>query len=94
MRLREVRKEIRDRVDCPAETSVVLDTMGDRTLEAPGGESETVAEVLRRDATETYRTCVELHESILCNLSEAYVGRKGYDDRGPDPALEADEVSF
>jgi len=92
MRLRDVRDEIEDCVDCPAETSIVLDEMGNRTLEAPGGESETVAQVLRRDGTETYSTPVELYESILCNLSEAYVGRKGYDDRGPNPVDEP--VSF
>jgi hypothetical protein len=92
MRLRDVRDEIEDRVDCPAEASMVLDEMGNKKLEAPGGESETVAQVLRRDSTETYHTTVELYESILCNLSEAYVGRKGYDDRGPNPVDEP--VSF
>ncbi|MFW5984296.1 MAG: hypothetical protein ACOCRA_03775 [Halobacteria archaeon] len=92
MRLRDVKDEIEDRVDGPAKTSMVLDRLGDRTLEAPGGESETVAQVLERDGTETYRTTVELYESILCNLSEAYVGRKEYDDRGPNPVDEP--VSF
>ena len=88
MRLRDVRGEIDDRVDFPAEAGAVLERIGDAELEAPGGESETVAQVLDRDGTETYRTTVELYESILCNLSEAYVGRKGYDDRGPNPVDE------
>jgi hypothetical protein len=92
MRLRDVRDEIEDCVDCPAELSMVLDEMGNETLEAPGGESETVAQILRRDGTQTYNTTVELYESILCNLSEAYVGRKGYDDRGP--SLVEEPVSF
>ncbi|MCX2818850.1 hypothetical protein EGH25_05750 [Haladaptatus sp. F3-133] len=93
MRLREMRNEIEDSVDPPVEESMVLDSMGDTELEAPGGESETVAQVLERGGTETYGTTVELYESILGNLSEAYVGRKGYDDRGPN--LEPKEhVSF
>ena len=92
MRLRNVREEIEDCVDCPAELGMVLDEIGNEKLEAPGGESETVAQVLERDGTETYKTTVELYESILCNLSEAYVGRKAYDDRGPSSVREP--VSF
>lgn len=92
MRLREVRDEIDEYVDCPADRSTVLDRIGNRKLEAPSGESETVAQVLGRDGTQTYHSTAELYESVLCNLSEAYVGRKNYDDRGP--ALVNEPVSF
>ncbi len=92
MRLREVRDEIDDCVDCPADRSTVLDRIGNEKLEAPGGDPETVAQVLGRDSTETYYSTAEVYESILCNLSEAYVGRKNYDDRGPNPVEEP--VSF
>jgi hypothetical protein len=92
MRIREVKEEIEDCVDCPAEVGTVLDEIGNEVLEAPGGESERLAQVLTRDSTQTYRSSVELYESILCNLSEAYVGRKNYDDRGP--ALVEKQVSF
>jgi len=92
MRLREVRDEIDERVDCPVDRSTVLDRIGNEKLEAPAGESETFSQVLGRDGTETYYSTAELYESVLCNLSEAYIGRKNYDDRGP--TLVEEPVSF
>ncbi|ELK47037.1 hypothetical protein D320_20409, partial [Haloferax sp. BAB-2207] len=36
--------------------------------------------------TETYESAADLYNTILGSVSDDYIGRKFYDDRGADPA--------
>jgi len=60
----------------------IIESAGDAEITAPTGTSESVGDVLDRVETRTFRSARELHETILSNLGEQYIGRKFYDDRG------------
>jgi hypothetical protein len=66
----------------PIDRDEVIETAGDTDIEAPTGTPDSIATVLERTETRTFRSPRELHETILCNLGEQYIGRKNYDDRG------------
>jgi len=66
----------------PIDRNEVIETAGDTDIEAPTGTPDSIATVLERTETRTFRSPRELHETILCNLGEQYIGRKNYDDRG------------
>jgi len=92
MRLTEAKERIDESVECPTDCGTVTEKMGDELLEAPGGEPETVEEVLERDGSVTFNSKMELYQTLLCNVPDSYVGRKNYDDRSPNPF--DDPVSF
>jgi hypothetical protein len=66
----------------PITRETVIETMGETTVESPSGDTETVAETLERTDTEEFRSAQELNDVFLGNLSDEYIGRKYYDDRG------------
>lgn len=86
MELRTLRDWASTQFEFPADRSTVLATAGDVEIEAPDpSASETVATVLERTDEPEFGSPTHLDEVLRCNLSEAYVGRKYYDDRGSDP---------
>lgn len=66
----------------PADRETVLTTLGGITLAAPTADEETVGAVLARTDAVVYGSADELFDAIVGNLSEEYIGRKFYDDRG------------
>jgi hypothetical protein len=66
----------------PIDSDEIIESAGDTDIRAPTGSPDTIATVLERTETRTFRSPRELHEAILGNLGEQYIGRKGYDDRG------------
>lgn len=82
MRLTECRAFIEREVSFPVDHESLIDRIGDRSIEAPSGEPESIAEVLERAGEPSYRSPGEVHATLLGNLGDAYVGRKYYDDRG------------
>mgnify|MGYP000197526803 CR=1 FL=1 len=66
----------------PIDTDEIIEAAGDTDIQAPTGTPDTIANVLGRTDARTFESPRELHESILANLGEQYVGRKNYDDRG------------
>jgi hypothetical protein len=78
--------------DYPIDRDEIIDTAGDTDIEAPTGAPDSVAAVLERTETRTFRSPRELHETILCNLGEQYIGRKNYDDRGTNFERAANET--
>lgn len=67
----------------PVTTEAVLGQIGTAEIEAPDrSDSQTVAEVLEPVGEETFGSAEALFEALLGNLSDDYVGRKFYDDRG------------
>lgn len=84
---------LKSRLDMPIDQETVVENLGDVEIDAPTGDSETVAEILNRDPTEVYDSAEDVYYSILSNLDEVYVGRKFYDDRGPNP-MKSEVISF
>jgi hypothetical protein len=66
----------------PITREEIVDAIGDTTVQAPRGPSESVAEVLERTETPTFQSPQDLRETFFANLCDQYVGRKFYDDRG------------
>jgi len=66
----------------PIDSEEIIAAAGDTDIESPTGTPDTIATVLDRTETRTFRSPRELHETILGNLGEQYIGRKKYDDRG------------
>ena len=77
----------------PADQEAVVEAAGDVVVACPNGESVTVETVLDRTDQERYETVEALHGAVLGNLDGDYVGRKGYDDRSPNPQRD-EELSF
>lgn len=70
----------------PLENTTVLNQAGDLEIDAPDlGDSETLQTILQDAGEETYHSKEELITAIRGNLSDEYVGRKYYDDRGANP---------
>jgi hypothetical protein len=69
----------------PTDRQTVIDTMGETRIESPNGPGETIAETLRRSGTEEFRSAQELTDVFMGTLSDEYIGRKYYDDRGDNP---------
>lgn len=82
MRMTELRDGIAGDIEFPANRATVVERIGDRELEAPDGQSETVREVLDRAGVHSFVSVDDVYQSIVGNLSDAYIGRKRYDDRG------------
>jgi hypothetical protein len=94
MRLSETRDQFVTEFSFPVEHGTVVDAMGGIELDAPHGEPESIGEVLgRTDDNPTYRSADELYDALVGSLGEGYIGRKHYDDRGPNPQ-ETDDVHF
>ena len=76
----------------PIDREEVIDAAGDTDIRAPTGTSDTVANVLERAETRTFGSARELHETIMANLGEEYIGRKNYDDRGTNVGRAPDKT--
>ena len=65
----------------------VLEQIGTMEIEAPDeSETETIASIIDAVGQESYDSAEELFETVIGNVSDEYIGRKYYDDRGGDPA--------
>jgi len=69
----------------PTDRATVIETMGETQIESPNGPGETIAETLERSGTEEFRSAQELTDVFMGTLSDEYIGRKYYDDRGDNP---------
>lgn len=86
--------ELFDDPEFPATRAEVVDEIGDREFEYPGG-SETIEEVFDRADEETFETAEEARLAYCAALDADAVGRKGYSDRDPPtPGTDGDSVSF
>jgi hypothetical protein len=93
IRLSETRDLFTSELTFPATCEDVIDTCGDVTLQAPGGESESIGDALDRCESTEFTSADELVATLLTFVSQDYVGRTGYDDRGNNPSYD-DEVSL
>lgn len=94
MRLPETRDLFVREFSFPVTCETVEERIGDRELDAPNGESETIGAVLGHCQEEEFRSADELYDALLTFVGDAYIGRKFYDDRGAQPNEETEGVSF
>ena len=78
----------------PISREAVHDRVGDVRLDAPTGEGETISDVSGRCGEEEFASADELHDALVGFVSDEYVGRKFYDDRGSQPSEPEEEMSF
>lgn len=94
MRISETRDLFASRIEFPEEKDAVIDRVGDVMLETPhGDESESLADVIERSGVHEYSSVDELYDCIIGNVGDGFVGRKYYDDRGPNYG-DVEQVSF
>lgn len=85
----------------PVDRNTVIQRIGSLEIEAPNtDDSETVTTILQPLGIATFESSDDLFETIFGNVSDEYIGRKYYDDRGgnqlevhPGPMDERD-ISF
>lgn len=82
MRLSETRDLFARELTFPVSHEAVIETIGETELEAPTGQNETIGEVLSRCETEDFRSPDDLYGSLMTFVSDGFIGRKYYDDRG------------
>ena len=93
IRLPETRDLFSRELEFPVTCERVVDSVGDVELESPSGSAERIGTVLDRCDAEEFASPDELYGALVTFVGEAYVGRKGYDDRSSTTTRE-DEVSF
>jgi hypothetical protein len=94
MRLPETRDLFAREIDFPATKESVVNAVGDTDLDAPSGQTEAIADVLKRTETEDFRSSDELYDTLVTFVSDAFIGRKFYDDRGTSVGDDSEEVHF
>lgn len=85
MRLSETQELFGAEFDYPVDREHVLAAVGDVELDAPAGDSETIGDSLARTDVVTFESQAVLYDSLVSTVSDAYIGRKYYDDRGDNP---------
>lgn len=81
-----------DELEYPIAAAAVTDAIGDRTVDAPNAtDSEELGTILDRAGETTYESSDALLTAVRGNLSDEYVGRKYYDDRGSNPRDDEDD---
>lgn len=78
----------------PVDAETVVEALGDEQLEAPTGQSESVGDVIDRCQEDEFESADELYDALLTFVSDAFIGRKFYDDRGGQQGDEEEEVSL
>lgn len=95
MRLPETRDLFARELDFPVSREAAIEAVGGVELEAPTGNNETIREVLDRCETDEFDSPDGLYGSLMTFVSDGFIGRKYYDDRGgsTDPE-DMEEVQF
>lgn len=100
MKLCNMAAFLRDELAFPIDRASVVARVGDVDVEAPDAqETETISAIIGPVGQETYASADELFTTILGNVSDEYIGRKFYDDRGANPAaasapVDESDISF
>lgn len=82
-KIEELPAFLTEEVVYPIDQGTVIDRYGTIIIEAPNRqESKTIEGIIGTLSTETYDTPDELFDTIIGNVSDEYIGRKYYDDRG------------
>ena len=86
MKINELPSFLEDELDYPIDHAAVVERIGAVEIDAPDDQgTETISVIIDGVGLETYRSADELFETIIGNVSDEYIGRKFYDDRGSNP---------
>lgn len=80
-------------LEFPMDVERLIDEVGAQLIEAPNGTSESIGEILKRGDMTPVDSVDDAYTRLLGNVSDAYIGRKFYDDRSSNPHWYED-VSF
>jgi hypothetical protein len=94
MRLSETRDRFISELSFPVQRERVIEQLGDLEIDPPQGDPETIGEILERADIRTFRSPDQLFDALVSFVGDQYVGRKFYDDRGGNTAIDSEEVSF
>lgn len=87
MKLSGLRDYLEAELTYPIEQSSVVEQVGSVEIEAPDDpDTETISTIVDDVGQETYNSADELYTTVIGNVSDEYIGRKFYDDRGGNPA--------
>lgn len=81
----KVRETLGQECNFPVDQETLVEQVGDtklEALEAQATEAETIATVLDRTEESTYQSVDDAYHAIIGTVTDAYIGRKHYDDRG------------
>ena len=85
MKLQHLLEYFENEFQFPVDHATVLNQIGGVTVDAPDdSDSETIDEILASDNDKIYETSDDLFESVIGDVDDSYIGRKYYDDRGPN----------
>lgn len=94
MKLNDLPDWIESEFEFPVTRTSVLEQAGEIEIDAPDySDSETIATTLNRSGEEVYDSKTALLDAIHGNLSDEYIGRKYYDDRGTNPMDSTEQAS-
>ncbi|WP_231512877.1 DUF5789 family protein [Haloferax mediterranei] len=86
MEIRELPALLESELTYPVDTGHVVDQIGNVELDTPATDtSETIGVILAPLGATTFDSPNELYNTILGNVSDDFIGRKFYDDRGANP---------
>lgn len=86
MNIQELEAFLEDNVTYPIDQVSVVEQIGAVEIEAPDRQAtDTISTVIDAVGDVTYHSSGELFETIIGNVSDEYIGRKFYDDRGGNP---------
>lgn len=86
MRIAELSDYLETELDYPIDQGTVIEHIGSIEIDSPDvDQPETVEAIVGPVGQQTYGSAEELYTTIIGNLSDEYIGRKFYDDRGGNP---------
>jgi hypothetical protein len=87
MKINELFDFLDDELEYPIDHDEMVERIGDVEVGTPADQkSNTVSTIVNAVGQETYGSADELYKTIIGNVSDEYIGRKFYDDRGSNPA--------
>mgnify|MGYP000168040443 CR=1 FL=1 len=86
MQLNELGDFLQNQFDYPVESTTVRDRIGQETIDSEEEtDGRTINSILDNHADEEFASVNELHQTLIGELPDEYIGRKFYDDRGSNP---------
>ncbi|WP_049915253.1 DUF5789 family protein [Haloferax mucosum] len=90
MEIRDLPSLLESELTYPVDTGRVVDQIGAVELDTPAADaSEPISVIIAPLGPTTFDSADELYNTILGNVSDEFIGRKFYDDRGANPAAPA-----
>lgn len=95
MKINELPHYLENELAYPVDRTIVIERIGHVEVDAPAREgTATIATTLERLNEQAYSCPEELFNAIVGTLGDEYIGRKFYDDRGPNPEAPAGGTEF